>query len=252
MSAEQDDKTMKFLTKVFEGNLAHVEDFADELENHQDGQDPVTTTVTCCDSRVIERSLTGHNELGEGFTHEVIGNHVATYDENGEKVITGSIEYIPEHTDTYTSVVVIGHTGCGAVTASYNTLEAIEQEKDLSELNLDELSLNEYNGENKGINSELRLMMETGLIEDYQEIKGTEETREEEINKLVEKNVDNQVDMLLENTDYNVIGMVYDMTGTYGGEKGQLYLTNFEGTYEPEELDNLVEDYEGVKTGRLN
>jgi len=255
MSDTQDEQTTDFLEQIFVGNQKHVEDYAEELEKHKDGQDPVTTTITCCDSRVMERNLVGNQKLGEDFTHEVIGNHAATYSSEGEMVVTGSIDYIPEHTDTYTAVLVIGHTGCGAVTATYDTLTQIEENEELEDLNLEEINLHDYNGETEGINTELKLIMQTGLVEDYKQIRGTGSDKQEEIDLLVEKNVDNQIDMLLEETDYEdtaVVGMVYDMTGNYGGEPGQLYLTNVQGATDVEEIENNLGEYHNINLDRLN
>lgn len=94
----------------------------------------------------------------------------------------------------------------------------------------------------------------SGLTDDYREVSGTG-TEQEEINKLVERNVDNQVDFLLEQNDYEdtvFAGLVYDMDGSCGGEKGQLYLVNFEGATDVQNLEREVEAHDSIGVERLN
>lgn len=77
-------------------------------ETATDGQHPFATLITCSDSRVpVERVF----DLGIGdiFVIRVVGN-VCAVDE------IGSIEYGVDHLGT-PLMVVLGHTGCGAVTA---------------------------------------------------------------------------------------------------------------------------------------
>jgi len=252
---ETEKDTLDFLNAVFEGNIEHVEKIAEELENHVDGQDPQVTTVACSDSRVMQHEMWENHVLGQEFTEGIIGNHVNVYTSKGEETVSGSVDYIPEHSDTETVVAVIGHTGCGAVTATYKTLKQIEKEEGLEKAReLDEKDLGKYNGETSGINTDIKLIMESGLIQDYREVsdKGSER---EKISKLVERNVDNQVETLVENTDYEdtvFIGLVYDMDGSYRGEKGRLYLVNFEGATNPKNLEKEVEKYDSINVERLN
>ncbi len=244
-----------FLNSVFEGNAEHVEEIVEEIENHQDGQDPRTTTVACSDSRVMQHEMWSNDVMGQEFTQGIIGNHVNSYTSEGEETVSGSIDYIPEHSETETVVAVIGHTGCGAVTATYETLELIDEDIGLSNAgDLSESDLAEYNRETAGINSDIKLLMDSGLKEDYREVSGTG-TEQEEINKLVERNVDNQIDLLLDQTSYEdtvFAGLVYDMDGSYGGEKGQLYLVNFDGATDTQNLERGVEAYDSIDVKRLN
>lgn len=252
---QSEKDTLDFLNSVFEGNEEHVEEISEEIEDHQYGQDPKTTTVACSDSRVMQHEMWKNDVLGQEFTQGVIGNHVNTYTSEGEQAVSGSVDYIPEHSDTETIVAVIGHTGCGAVTATYETLGMIEEDQGLSNAeDLSESDLAEYNDETSGINSDIKLLMDSGLTDDYREVSGTG-TEQEEINKLVERNVDNQVDFLLEQNDYEdtvFAGLVYDMDGSYGGEKGQLYLVNFEGATDVQNLEREVEAHDSIGVERLN
>lgn len=77
-------------------------------ETATDGQQPFATLITCSDSRVpVERVL--DQGIGDIFVIRVAGN-VCAVDE------IGSIEYGVDHLGT-SLMVVLGHTGCGAVTA---------------------------------------------------------------------------------------------------------------------------------------
>lgn len=252
---QSENDTLDFLNSIFEGNAEHVEEIAEEIENHQEGQDPRTTTVACSDSRVMQQEMWKNDVLGQEFTHGVIGNHVNAYTSEGEEAVSGSIEYIPEHSDTETIVAVIGHTGCGAVTAAYETLGMIGEDEGLSNAeDLTESDLADYNGETTGINSDIKLLMDSGLTNDYREVLGTG-TEQEEISKLVERNVDNQIEFLLEKTDYHdtvFAGLVYDMDGSYGGDKGQLYLVNFDGDKDVQNLGREAEAYDSIEVKRLN
>lgn len=73
------------------------------------GQHPFAAVVACSDSRVPVEDLMGAG-IGDIFVIRVAGN-VCMTDE------TGSVDYAVEHLHV-PLVVVLGHTGCGAVTAA--------------------------------------------------------------------------------------------------------------------------------------
>ncbi len=79
-----------------------------------DGQHPYAILVCCSDSRVIPEALFSAG-IGELFVIRVAGNVLDNHQ-------LGSIEYAAEHLGTKL-IVVLGHTGCGAVNA------AIKREK---------------------------------------------------------------------------------------------------------------------------
>jgi carbonic anhydrase len=78
------------------------------LEETARGQHPFVTVLTCSDSR-LPPEIVFDQGLGDVFTVRVAGN-VADVDE------IGTIEYGVGHLHT-PLCVVLGHTGCGAVTA---------------------------------------------------------------------------------------------------------------------------------------
>jgi carbonic anhydrase len=78
-------------------------------EKLTEGQHPVAIVVTCSDSRVAPEHLFDCG-LGELFVVRVAGNVL-------NEDVQASIEYAAEHTGA-SLVVVMGHSGCGAVKAA--------------------------------------------------------------------------------------------------------------------------------------
>ena len=79
------------------------------LETSTNGQHPYAVILSCADSRVIPESIFSAG-IGELFVIRVAGNVV-------DNVQLGSVEYAVEHLGCRL-VVVLGHTGCGAVGAA--------------------------------------------------------------------------------------------------------------------------------------
>ncbi len=89
-------------------------------------QHPFATVLGCSDSRVSTELLLDQG-LGDLFVVRVAGNVVATDD-------LGSIEYAVDHLHT-PLVLVLGHEGCGAVTAALEPEAARNKEaKEIQEL----------------------------------------------------------------------------------------------------------------------
>jgi len=72
------------------------------------GQQPYAAVVACADSRVPVEQLFGANEAGSIFTIRIAGNVAA------DASVLGSVEYAVAHLHV-PLLVVLGHTGCGAV-----------------------------------------------------------------------------------------------------------------------------------------
>ncbi len=75
----------------------------------KNGQQPYAIIVGCSDSRVIPERIF-RAAMGDLFTIRVAGNVIDDHQ-------LGSIEYAAGHLGT-NLIVVLGHTGCGAVTAA--------------------------------------------------------------------------------------------------------------------------------------
>lgn len=73
------------------------------------GQTPYAIVVTCSDSRVVPEHIFNAG-IGELFIVDNAGNVISDFD-------LGSIEYGAEHLHSDT-IIVMGHTGCGAVAAA--------------------------------------------------------------------------------------------------------------------------------------
>lgn len=248
------DAFFEYLNFLGEQNQNHVEDFSSELEDYQHGQDPSLVTMTCSDSRVLQGDIFGENKLGEEFTNAQAGKHVNDMSYWGEIVPHGSIDYIPHHTDSETYIGVIGHTGCGLIGAARDTIENILEENNSVEEAakiLQKVDVRDYNAESEGINTHIALVLDSGLGEDYDRLEEQGYSGEELYNRLVQANVDNQVELLSEAdyTDTYVFGAVYDMTGALG-EKGKIYLTNIEGETNLEKIGEL-EKYSQISAGRF-
>jgi len=187
----------------------------------QEGQRPDAVTVCCSDSRVLQDHMWGNDRPGRLFTCGNIGNRVVQHTDAGQ-VVSGDVLYPIEHTGTDT-VVVVGHTGCGAVTATFDALS-------------DDLS------EPPGIDHCLGLLkphIQPGI-----ESLPAELTREEAVNHLVEYNVDRQIEFLAGSADVpdgvTVVGAVYDFQDVYGGRRGEVHVINVDGE---RSVEALVESY---------
>lgn len=95
-----------------ENNLGHVR--ASDLDILQDGQHPIATIVGCADSRTPPTILFNQG-FGRLFSIRVAGN---TVDRRG----LASIVYAVKHLHC-PLVVVMGHTGCGAVAAAESVVD---------------------------------------------------------------------------------------------------------------------------------
>jgi carbonic anhydrase len=151
-----------------------------------------------------------NTEPGQLFTCGNIGNRVVQRTDDG-LVVSGDVLYPLVHTGTETAVVV-GHTGCGAVTAAYSALtEGVDEPAGISHC-LDLLTPSLANGVEK-------------LPDDI--------PRQAAIDRLVEYNVDRQIDHLRESddvpADVSVVGVVYDFQDRYSEQRGEVHLINVDG-----------------------
>ncbi|WP_435180304.1 carbonic anhydrase [Halorussus sp. AFM4] len=217
------------LLDLLDGNRDHVESLpADYFADVQAGQRPEVVSVCCSDSRVSQEGMWSISEPGRLFTPSNIGNQV--WDEyEGERVVNGNLLYPLAHTGTET-VAVVGHTGCGAVTAAYRAVTAGEAA--------------DYPGIEKWVRS-LVPVVEDGLADEGVDADAADEAV---VNQLVEYNVNRQVaflraaDALPDSAA--VHGFVYDFQRVYGDVPGRTYLVNDDGETDPEAIaDRLPQEY---------
>jgi carbonic anhydrase len=204
-------------------NAEHAEQFQSRFDDLQDAQHPDAVTICCSDSRVLQDGMWGNDEPGYLFTCGNIGNRVIQRME-GSEVLSGDVLYPLAHTGTRTAVVV-GHTGCGAITATYAALTDGPEEPPGIEHCLDLLGPHLAPGVER-------------LPDDV--------TGDAAINHLVEYNVDRQVQFLLDSDevpdDTDVVGVVYDFQDVYGGRRGEVQVVNVDGERDPETLRETYPD----------
>ena len=115
---QADKVALDALARLKEGNKTYLnaEKNAGDISprkrlfTSQNGQSPFAVIVGCADSRVIPESIFSAG-IGDLFVIRVAGNVIG----NDQ---LGSIEYAVEHLGCRL-VVVMGHTGCGAVGAAH-------------------------------------------------------------------------------------------------------------------------------------
>ena len=207
--------------ELLDDNAEHAKQFQSRFDGVEDSQRPDAVTVCCSDSRVLQDHVWGNDEPGRIFTCSNIGNRVAQRTESGD-VVSGDVLYPVRHTGTDT-VVVVGHTGCGAVTATYDDLTSGISEP-------------------AGIDHCLELLeshLEAGV-----EALPSDVNRTEAVNRLVEYNVDRQVEFLVESDEIppevNVVGVVYDFQDVYSERRGEVHVINVDGETS---VETLREEY---------
>jgi carbonic anhydrase len=208
------------LPELFELNRA----FADELGDVDfDAHTPSIVTVSCCDARVSQELLFG-SRTGENFTVGKIGNVVSGRDADGDAIVAGSVLY-PIQKTSPSFVFIVGHTDCGAVTAAF------------------EQASRGAPAEDRELQSELDLLIPV-IEEGLDNIDQQDLSRDEQITRLVEFNVDRQVETLLPHADdVTVVGVVCDLHGYYSETPGRCHLTNYSGDRSPEEIPEDLQPY---------
>jgi len=202
---------------LLRGNAAHAEAFDARFDDVQDAQYPAAVTVCCADSRVLQDQMWNNDQPGELFTCSNIGNRVRQSTDSGT-VVSGDVLFPLQNFDTGVAVVV-GHTGCGAVTAAYDDLtEGVTVSPGVRHC-LDSLTPHLESALDR---------LPNGL------------DRAATVNRLVEYNVDRQIDALCESDEVpdgvDPVGCVYDFQDAYPGRRGEVYVVNVGGERRVDEL----------------
>ena len=126
----------KIFSRLIQANKRYIDTLDRALlrDTAENGQHPYAIVVCCSDSRVVPEFIFDAN-VGDLFVIRVAGNVLDNHQ-------IGSIEYAAGHLHCE-HIVVLGHTGCGAVAAALSgggegfiryitddILEAIGEEKD--------------------------------------------------------------------------------------------------------------------------
>lgn len=206
--------TRQFLADVLTDNREYMEHGDKFFAAFADKQTPRATVLTCADSRVHTTAwdVTPEND---DFVIRNIGNQV----ENAE----GSVEYGIEHLRT-PLLLVIGHTGCGAVKAAMGDISKLSApiQKELEHIHLPKPAAGK--------------------------------TPEGAWAEAVIVNVNNQVETALKHFgkdvqagQLTVVGAVYDFRNDLLQGAGKLTVVNVNGNAEAERMAAFVEAVSGKR-----
>lgn len=209
--------TRQFLGDLLTDNQSYMEHGNKFFAAFADKQTPRATIVTCADSRVQSNAwdVTPEND---DFIIRNMGNQV----ENAE----GSIEYGVEHLRT-PLLLVIGHTGCGAVKAAMGDMSKLSApiQKELEHIHLSKPAPGK--------------------------------TPEAAWAEAVIANVNNQVETALKHFgkdvqagQLTVVGAVYDFRNDLLQGAGKLSIVNVNGNSEAERMTSFVDAIAGKKDER--
>jgi carbonic anhydrase len=207
-------QTRAFLGDVFTDNQGYMEHGDKFFAAFADKQTPRATVVTCADSRVHNAAwdVTPEND---DFVIRNIGNQVDN--------AAGSIEYGVEHLQT-PLLLVIGHTGCGAVKAAMGDISKLSApiQAELQHLRLPK--------------------------------PGAGKSPEAAWAEAVISNVNHQVDTALQHFgkdvqagQLTVVGAVYDFRNDLQQGAGKLAIVNVNGNSEPQRMAAFVDAITGKK-----
>ncbi|WP_256685300.1 carbonic anhydrase [Halococcus qingdaonensis] len=212
-------------------NRDHVEQLSDDyFDDVLDGQSPPVVSLCCADSRVSQEAMWSVEGPGWLFTPANIGN--VAWDAEDPSTVDGNLLYPVANTDTRT-IAVVGHTGCGAVTAAYGaaTDGALPDEP--------------------GIRKRVEPLVP--IVEDALDSGVTDD--EDVVDRLVEYNVREQVAFLDASDeipdDTLVLGFVYDFHETYGDAPGRTYLVAADGETDPAALRGRIDDDDEIAVRSL-
>jgi carbonic anhydrase len=222
---------MDALERILAGNDEHVASVDDDhFEGVREGQDPPVVSVSCSDSRVPAESVWNARADGDLFTSVNVGNQAWT-DIDGERVVNDAVGYAVSALDVEL-VAVLGHTGCGAVTAAYEAVTGAGAGGESSTPPAVEAAV-------ARLTPIVESARDDGVFDD-------DTTDGVAVNRLVERAVGEQVQFLVDDdavpADVTVAGLVYDFQHAYGDDDGAAYLVSLDGETDADALRERVGD----------
>ncbi|WP_396610232.1 carbonic anhydrase [Haloferax sp. S1W] len=216
------------LESLVAGNKHHVEHLdADYFEGVRDSQEPQVVSIGCSDSRVPVEALWNTNKAGVLFKSVNVANQVWT-EVDGTLVVNDVVGYAVASLGV-SDIVVLGHTGCGGITAAYESVVG-DGAKDLP------------------VAVEAAVSRLVPLVEEARELGLFDEDTptDDAVNRLVEYAVVRQVEFLTESDEVpestDCWGFVYDFQHAYGDDDGAAYLVAANGDSDPETVVEWVPD----------
>ncbi len=206
MSEKSHHDPKQTLKQLLDGNIRYVEKHSSEFEQLKLKQNPKVALLTCCDSRVPQ-NLFDKDSPNEIFTIRNIGNQFRSSE--------GSVKYPILHLNT-PLLIVLGHTGCGAITAC----------------------LSDYQREDDAIQKEIIGLVDSISLADQARDMSKMADESQKLAIYAQVNVDYQISKIMAEDDVNakiqqqelyVVGMVFDIHGVYGGKPAHVYVTNING-----------------------
>jgi carbonic anhydrase len=199
-----------FLGEALRDNRTHSNQGVKVFAEYRDEQKPRATVVTCADSRVHTGAFDATPE-NDVFLIKNIGNQIG----NAE----GSVEYGVAHLGTPV-LLVIGHTGCGAVKAALGDLskqsKAVRAELEHMKLPKPEAGKDEKD--------EKAVWAEAVIANVHQQVKSAVRTFGERVQQ----------------GNLTVVGAVYDFRNDLGNGIGKLTIVDVNGNDEPERMKAFV------------
>lgn len=196
-------KARGYLGEMLADNAENVSLGKKHFAPFVDKQAPRATVVTCADSRVQASAYDASPE-NDDFTIRNIGNQV-------ERAY-GSVQYGLEHLHTPV-LLILGHTGCGAVKAAMGKLDALEPP----------------------IKAELAGMQLPHADPKVPERRAWADAVVANVNRQVDFAVTHFGDALREQRVV-VVGAVYDFRNDLGRGYGRLSVVNVNGNVEPSRM----------------
>jgi carbonic anhydrase len=198
-----------FLGEALRDNRAYSNQGAKVFAEYRDHQKPRATVVTCADSRVHTGAFDATPE-NDVFMIKNIGNQIG----NAE----GSVEYGVAHFGTPV-LLVIGHTGCGAVKAALGDLS--KQSKAVR-AELEHMTLPKP--EHKSEKDEKTVWADAVIANVHQQVKKAVRTFGERVQQ----------------GNLTVVGAVYDFRNDLGNGAGKLTIVDVNGNDDPERMKAFV------------
>ena len=211
------------LERLLDGNDDHVVSLdADHFADVRKAQTPAVVSVSCSDSRMPTEGIWSAISDGDLFTGSNVGNQVWT-DIEGDRVVTDTVGYAVSSLGV-DLIAVVGHTGCGAITAAYDATLGVDAEADTP----------------AAVHAAVERLVPLVETARSEGVVDADTPRQEAVNRLVEYAVRRQVAFLNAGadipSDITVAGFVYDFQAAYGGADGTAYLISLDGETRPDRL----------------